>query len=277
MPGTYPAGPADLHADVVGVELTIDGMLVVADRVDLAEFTALGIRANIGDEDLRALVWDQVRRDLIGQGVLDGQGYPDPAVAQMIDALGRAERTLECRWFRRADATMIRFVLCRRGECQVIAVRDGDLVVLQRFAPQVALADMVTSVLGPAEPAEVEPLTGLAAELAECTTAAQLAAHGVGAASARRYAEITGDPVGWVEITATQRHPGGTSTAAGVAAGVLDSAWGRVVSLPRRVGGELYGSFLPGSTENLQRALDGLLGFLPAGGWLDHLDNASHK
>ena len=276
MPGTYPA-PGDLHADVVGVELTIDGVLVVADRLDLAEFTALGIRANIADEDVRALVWDQVRRDLTGQGVLDGQGYPNPAVAQMVDTLGRAARTLECRWFRHADATMVRFVLCRRDECHVIAVRNGDLVVLQRFAPQVALADMVTTVLGPAEPAEVEPLTGLAAELAECTTAAQLAAHGVGAASARRYAEITGNPVGWVEITATQRHPGGTTTGAGVAAGVLDSAWGRVVSLPRRVGGELYGSFLPGSTENLQRALDGLLGFLPAGGWLDHLDNASHK
>ena len=276
MPGTYPA-PGDLHADVVGVELTIDGVLVVADRLDLAEFTALGIRANIADEDVRALVWDQVRRDLTGQGVLDGQGYPNPAVAQMVDTLGRAERTLECRWFRHADATMVRFVLCRRDECHVIAVRNGDLVVLQRFAPQFALADMVTTVLGPAEPAEVEPLTGLAAELAECTTAAQLAAHGVGAASARRYAEITGNPVGWVEITATQRHPGGTTTGAGVAAGVLDSAWGRVVSLPRRVGGELYGSFLPGNTENLQRALDGLLEFLPAGGWLDHPDNASHK
>jgi hypothetical protein len=276
MPGTYPA-PGELHADVVGVELTIDGVLVVADRLDLAEFAALGIRANIGDEDVRALVWDQVRRDLIGQGVLDSQGYPDPAVAQMVDAVGRAERTLECRWFRHADATMVRFVLCRRDECHVIAVRNGDLVVLQRFAPQVALADMVTTVLGPAEPAEVEPLTGLAAELAECTTAAQLAAHGVGAASARRYAEITGNPVGWVEITATQRHPGGTTTGAGVAAGVLDSPWGRVVSLPRRVGGELYGSFLPGNTENLQRALDGLLEFLPAGGWLDHPDNASHK
>jgi hypothetical protein len=171
---------------------------------------------------------------------------------------------------------MIRFVLCRRGECHVIAVRDGDLVVLQRFAPHVALADMVTNVLGPAEAAEVEPLTGLAAELAKCTTAAQLATHGVGAASARRYAEIIGNPVCWVEITATHRHPGGTSTSAGVAAGVLDSVWGRLVSLPRRVGGELYGSFLPGSTENLQRALDSLLEFLPAGGWLDHPDNARH-
>ena len=279
MPGTYPAGPA--HSDVVGVELTIDGLLVVADRLDLTgvtagEFAALGIRPNIPDEDVRAAVWDQVRHDLIGQGVLDSQGHPDPAVAQMVDTIGRADRTLECRWFRKAADKMVRFVLCRRGEHHVLAVRDADLVVLQFFAPQVGLADMVTAVLGPAEPADVEPLTGLAAELAQCTTAAEVAAHGVGPASARRYVEITGDPTGWVEITATQRHPGGTSTSAGVAAGVLDSAWGRLVSLPRRVGSDLYGSFLPGNTENLQRALDSLLEFLPAGGWLDHLDTAGH-
>jgi ESX secretion-associated protein EspG len=43
-----------------------------------------------------------------------------------------------------------------------------------------------------------------------------------------------------------------------------------LVSLPRRVGGELYGSFLPGSQENLQRALNGLLEFLPAGAWTEH-------
>jgi len=46
MPGTYPAGPADLRAEGVGVELTIDGMLVVADRSDLAAFTAQGLRPN---------------------------------------------------------------------------------------------------------------------------------------------------------------------------------------------------------------------------------------
>ncbi len=34
--------------------------------------------------------------------------------------------------------------------------------------------------------------------------------------------------------------------------------------------GELYGSFLPGSIENLQRALDGLVEFLPSGKWFDN-------
>jgi hypothetical protein len=42
------------------------------------------------------------------------------------------------------------------------------------------------------------------------------------------------------------------------------------VSIPRRVNGELCGSFLPGSPENLQRALEGLVEFLPSGTWFDH-------
>lgn len=108
------------------------------------------------------------------------------------------------------------------------------------------------------------------AELAECTTASQLTQYGIAPASARVYAEIVGNPTGWVEIVASQRHPGGTTTQTDAAAGVLDSKLGRLVSLPRRVGGDLYGSFLPGTQQNLERALDGLLELLPAGAWLDH-------
>lgn len=52
---------------------------------------------------------------------------------------------------------MVRFVVCRRGDRHVIAARDGDMLVLQLVAPQVGLAGMVTAVLGPAEPANVEP------------------------------------------------------------------------------------------------------------------------
>ena len=133
------------------------------------------------------------------------------------------------------------------------------------MAPQVGLAGMVTTVLGPATPADVEPLTGVASKLAECKTANQLAQYGVAPASARAYADIIADPDSWVEITANERHPGGTYTQADVAAGVLDARQGRIVSIPRRVNGELYGSFLPGSQENLQRALDGLVEFLPSG------------
>ncbi|OCB28319.1 secretion protein EspG [Mycobacterium malmoense] len=276
MSGPLAAGLAGLD-DVVGVEVTVDGMLVIADRMHLLDFpTALGIRPNIPQEELRDLVWSQVRRDLTAQGVLDHRGQPHPAVAAMLDTLSRPDRSLECRWWRRdLGGVMVRFAVCRKGERHVIAAREGDLVVLQLVAPQVGLAGMVTTVLGPATPANVEPMTGVAAELAGCTTAAQLVQHGVPPMSARVYAEIISDPTGWVEITAGQRHPGGTSTHTDVAAGVLDSAHGRVVSLPRRVGRELYGSFLSGTQENLQRTLDGLMEFLPAGAWFDRVE-ASH-
>lgn len=277
--GVGPFGPAGagLVDDVVGVEVTIDGMLVIADRLHLDEFpTALGIRPNIPHEDLRTVVWDRVAHDLTAQAVLDHYGRPHPSVAAMVDALSRPDRTLEGRWWRRdVGERMVRFALCRKGDRHIVAVRDDALLVLQLVASQVGLAGMVTSVLGHAEPANVEPLTGIAAELAECRTEAQVAKHGVGPTPARVYAEIISAPTSWVEITASQRHAGGTSTQTDVAAGVLDSARGRLVSLPRRVGGELYGSFLPGSPENLQRALDALVEFLPAGHWLDHVEISS--
>lgn len=261
--------------DVVGVEVTIDGMLVIADRLSLVDFpVALAIRPNIPQPELRDLVWDQVRRDLTDQGILDIYGAPHPTVAAMVDTLSRADRTLEARWWRRDvnGGTMVRFVVCRKGERHVIAARDGDMLVLQLVAPQVGLAGMVTTVLGPAEPADVEPLTGLASKLAECKTATQIAQYGVAPASARIYAEIIGNPSSWVEIIASERHPGGTITQTDLAAGVADSRQGRVVSIPRRVSGELYGSFLPGTRVNLQRALDGLVEFLPSGNWFERTE-----
>lgn len=223
MTGPSAAGRAGTADNVVGVEVTIDGMLVIADRLHLVDFpVTLGIRPNIPQEDLRDIVWEQVQRDLTAQGVLDLHGEPQPTVAEMVETLGRPDRTLEGRWWRRdIGGVMVRFVVCRRGDRHVIAARDGDMLVLQLVAPQVGLAGMVTAVLGPAEPANVEPLTGVATELAECTTASQLTQYGIAPASARVYAEIVGNPTGWVEIVASQRHPGGTTTQTDAAAGVL--------------------------------------------------------
>jgi len=264
--------------DVVGVEVTIDGMLVIADKLNVMDFpVALGIRPNIPQEELRNIVWEQVGRDLTAQGVLDLFGEPHPEVAAMVDTLSRADRTLEGRWWRRdVGGKMVRFVVCRKGNRHVVAARDGDMLVLQRVAPQVGLAGMVTTVLGTASAADVEPLTGVASKLADCKSANQLAQYGVAPASARTYAEIIASPASWVEITATERHPGGTQTQADVAAGVLDSTQGRIVSIPRRVNGELFGSFLPGSQQNLQRALDGLIEFLPSRKWFDETDGNGH-
>lgn len=268
MTGSYGSTHVD---DVVGVEMTIDGLLVVADKLHLMDFpTSLGIRQNIPLLELRDMVWEQVTRDLTAQGILSVFGEPHPEVAAMLDTLSRADRTLEGRWWRRdVGGKMVRFAVCRKGDRHVVAARDGDMVVLQRVAPQVGLASMVNVVMGTATPADVEPLTGVASKLGECTTANQLAQFGIAPPSARIYADAIAEPLSWVEITANQRHDGGTVTQTDVAAGVLEARQGRIVSIPRRVNGELYGSFLSGTNDNLQRALDGLLEFLPSRSWFD--------
>jgi hypothetical protein len=268
--------------DVVAVEVTIDGMLVIADKLNVMEFPpSLGIRPNIPQLDLRNVVWEQVTRDLVAQGVLTVFGEPHPEVAAMVDTLSRADRTLEGRWWRRdLGGKMVRFVVCRKGSRHVVAARDGEMLVLQRVAPQVGLAAMVNVVLGTATPAVVEPLTAQASRLGDARSANQLAQFGINQASAKTYAELIATPNSWVEITANERHSGGTYSQADVAAGVLDSRLGRIVSIPRKVNGELYGSFLPGTNENLQRALDGLVEFLPSGSWFDkNVDNnnANHS
>lgn len=273
MSGPYTAasGAASGVDDVVAVEVTIDGMLVIADALNLVDFpVALAIRPNIPQLDLRDIVWDQVRRDLTDQGIFDIYGGVHPDVAAMVDTLSRADRTLEARWWRRdVGGKMIRFVVCRKGERHVIAARDGEMIVLQRIAPQVGLAGMVNAVLGSATPANVEPLTGSTDRLAAARDPEQLTQFGIPLSSARLYADLIANPTSWVEISAIERHPGGTTTQADVAAGVLDSRLGRIVSLPRRVSGELYGSFLPGTDENLERALHNLVEFLPSRGWFD--------
>jgi hypothetical protein len=260
------------YDDVVGVEVTIDGMLVIADLLHLVDFPlSLGIRPNIPYEEQRKIVWEQVTRDLTAQGILTAFGDPHPEVAAMVDALSRPDRTLDCRWWRRdVGGKMVRFVVCRKGERHVVAARDEEMLVLQRVAPQIGLAAMVNVVLGDASPANVEPLTGIASKLSDVRTAEQLTGYGLPLSSAKIYAEATANPNSWVEITANERHPGGTYSQARVGAGVLDSAHGRIVSIPRKVSGELYGSFLPGTPENLQRALDGLMEFLPSKTWFDY-------
>lgn len=271
------AGAEALIDDVVAVELTVDGALVVADRLGIGDFpTVLALRLNIPFPDLQKTVWEQVARDLTAQGVLTAYGEPHPAVADMLHTLSRSDRTLEGRWWRRdRGGDMTRFAVSRRGDRHVIAVRHDELVVLQRVSSKVPLAGMVTAVLGSGDPADVEPLTGLAATLGQCRTADQLGQFDIGLASARTYAALIAQPASWSEIIATQRHPGGTVTHTDVAAGVLDGPRGRIVSIPRRVNGELYGSFLPGGDANLQRALDGLLEFLPSGAWFEPEDTGA--
>jgi hypothetical protein len=259
---------------ITAVDLTIDGLLLLADQLGATDDfpLCLGIHNNICDLDLRAAVWAAVADGLTSQGILDDAGAVHPEVTAMILTATRAGRTLEGRWYHTgAEGRMTRFAICRREDKHVIIARAGDCgdrVVIQRIAAHAGLAGMVEAVIGHAAPAPItSAIMGPVAEIQHAAGPQDLVEYGADPRSAAALLAAVAHPDSWVELVATERLPGGTIERPHVAAGVLDSSTGRVVSIPQSINNTLYGSFAAGSTTNLARAVAELMTFLPSGMW----------
>ncbi|QFS94598.1 ESX-1 secretion-associated protein EspG1 (plasmid) [Mycobacterium sp. THAF192] len=260
---------------VTAVDLTMDGLLVLADRLSVTnDFpVALAIGNNIFHLDLRAQVWAAVTEKLTEQGIIDATGEIHPEIVDMIYTATRAERTLEGRWFHTADeGHMIRFAICRRDSEHLIMVRGGnrgEKIVLQRISSRVGLAGMVQTIIGDVKPAPMmTSVMGRAEDIQNAETPDDLYQFGADARSASTLLKAIQNPDSWVELVVTERLEGGTVSRPEVAAGVLDSPTGRVVSVPKSINNTLYASFTGGSPDNLARALAELTTFLPSGTWM---------
>lgn len=257
---------------ILGVDLTIDELLVISARLDGAAHhfpLVLGVQPdNIFIDELREVVWADVAEKLTAKNILEpSSGAVISDVAQMIEILTRPDRTLECRWWRHQHGNLVRFAIARRGTDHVIMGRMDDKIVIQRIAP-IGLAAMVESVIGELPPADMGAVTGPAASLAQATVIDDLTRYGCDARSASTLLTATKKKTEWVHMIAAETLSGGhVHRVEKVGAGILDSSVGRVVSLPKTVGRELHTTFLPGSRENLARTLRELTGFLPSGTW----------
>lgn len=256
---------------ILGVDLTIDELLVIANRLDgVAESfpLVLGVTPdNILIDELREAVWADVAEKLTDKNILEPTGAVIADVAQMIEVLTRPERTLECRWWREQHGVLVRFAIARRGNEHVIMGRTEDKIVIQRVA-NIGLAAMVESVIDVMPPADMSAVTGPASALAAAQSAGDLMQFGCDARSANTLLTASKKKTEWVHILATETLAGGhVHRVDTVGAGILDSRAGRVVSLPKTVGRELHATFLPGTRDNLARALRELAGFLPSGTW----------
>ena len=213
MTSFHPSGgPEALIDDVVGVELTVDGMLVVADRLGWATSRRF---SDPPQHPVSGPVQNRLGAGRQGPdraGCVVGRRPTPPGGCRHAAHIEQVGSNLEGRWWRRdRGGEMTRFAVSRRADRHVIAVRHGELVALQRVASKVGLVSMVTAVLGSGEPAEVEPPTALAATLAQCRTAEQLGQFDIGLASARTYAALidqTGKLVGDHRRPAASRRHG---------------------------------------------------------------------
>lgn len=258
--------PAEL---VTAVDLTIDGLLVIADLLGgLGDDFPLvvGVKAsNIFDDDIKSRVWNDVRERLTTQNILADDGEVNADVAQMIEIATRPERTLEGRWWRRDSNQLLRFAICRRNTQHLIMARCDDKIVLQRVSSAIGLAAMTEVVIGTMAAAPIRPVSGPADQLAAATHPEDLTRYGCDVKSAAALLTATRKPTEWVHLVATETRPGGKIERPDPAAGILDSEGGRIVSLPKRRGRELHATFLAGTNENLARTLRELTEFLPSG------------
>lgn len=267
-------GAATPKSVITAVDLTIDGLLVLGHKLGITEEfpMCLGVHNNIVDLELRTMVWAAVAEGLTGQLILDDEGHPHPEVAAMLLTAARAERTLEGRWYHPGpQGRMTRFAICRHQDNHVIVVRGGDggeRIVFQRAVARVGLAAMVEAVIGQVAPAPItSPIMGPVEEIKTATDPEDLTRFGCDFRSATTLLAAVAQPSSWVELVATERLPGGTIERPSVAAGVLDSNTGRVVSIPRTIKNALYGTFAAGNTTNLARAITELIAFLPSHAW----------
>ncbi|WP_165702535.1 ESX secretion-associated protein EspG [Mycobacteroides abscessus] len=272
------------HDLKVAADLTIDEVLVIADALggvgdDFPLVLAIK-KNNIPIPEIKTKVWNAVREGLATKGILDEAGAVHPDMAHMFEIATRPERTLECRWWRPGGAApaaageagqthkqLIRFAICRRGEDHLIIGRNDEKIVPQRVASSVGLAGMVEAVIDRVAPAPMGPVSGPSVELEQAVHPEDLTRFGCDLKSATTLISANRTKTEWVHIVATETLRGGTVERPTPSAGILDSRNGRVVSLPKEVRHVLYGSFLSGTTDNLERALRELTGFLPSGSW----------
>lgn len=274
------------HDLKVAADLTIDEVLVIADTMggigdDFPLVLAIK-KDNIPIPEIKTKVWNAVREALTAKGILDETGAVHPDIAHMFEIATRPERTLECRWWRPAQphegtagqmnpaAThkqLIRFAVCRRGEDHLIIGRNDEKVVPQRVASSVGLAGMVEAVIGRVAAAPMGPVSGPAVELEQAVHPEDLTRFGCDLKSASTLISANRSKTEWVHVVATETMRGGTVERPAPSAGILDSRSGRVVSLPKQIRNMLYGTFLSGTTDNLERTLHELTGFLPSGSW----------
>lgn len=264
---------AERPAMIIGADLTIDELLVICHRLknDAAEHfpLVLGVQPdNIFIDELREIVWADVAEKLTEKNILDGAGEVVHGVAQLIETLTRYNRALECRWYRPEHKQLIRFAICRRGDDHVIMGRADERIIIQPVASRIGLAAMVESVIGDLPAADMTAVTGRASVIETCTETADLTRLGCDARSANTVLTANKKKTGWVHMVGSETLSGGhVHRVPKPAAGILDSQVGRIVSLPKTVGGELHTTFLGGTRENLTRTLRELMGFLPSGTW----------
>ncbi|WP_102141316.1 ESX secretion-associated protein EspG [Mycobacterium hubeiense] len=263
------------------VELTVEQAWFIGESVGAGTFPwVLAITPPYSEPSERTRFAAEQTASLVRMGVMTGDDAINPAVAQWIRLVCRAEQWLELR-FVSGPGDLLRGVLARRDGQTVVALRNAQLVTFTEMNidhPQ-ALVPVLCAGLAQKPPARFDEFAMPArvgaradeqlrngADLAEI-----LDFLGV-PVSAKPVVTAAFDPRRcYVEIVGGEHRDGHrVSTEVGVS--IVDTPAGRILVSPARAfDGEWISTFSPGESFAIAAAVERLTATLPSGPWFPDL------
>lgn len=237
----------------------------------------LAVVPQIYEEQDQDRVNAYIEQTLHARGFADEDGVIDPNLADWFTTLGHPDIEINMRVIE-GDA-MLRLVIARRGNRNVIATRFDSEVVIQPLSSQSRdfdklIGNSIIAALGPCTEARFESFTAPHEEIDEIATSTkpgdvehELRNMGASWGAARIINEASRRPKRFAEIVAIEHYLGGSKETP-FSVGVLDPDAGRIVASVRIRADDVHmTTFAPGDERNIRRALAELVAALPSGDW----------
>ncbi|MFE3029123.1 ESX secretion-associated protein EspG [Nocardia tengchongensis] len=267
-----------MNNDPVAIDLNVDAALLLKDLVGIDSYpSVLELFPNIYRIEDRDRVNAVVAAQLTEVGILDEDGA-HPIVEHWLQCLYRPDTELVARIVDTESAAMRLLSLVRRGDSHVLAIRDGDHVVVQAVFNEGehldVLAAALSAALGPATAAGFESLTATLDQFAEVPAdpaARRRALIDLGATpqTAAVITRALDEVTRRTEVLMIEHHDGVTP-ALELSMAVLDTGSGRIVVVPiRDLSGQPHAIYLPGDEAGLRAGIRALAELLPGHSWFD--------
>ncbi|MBU3066830.1 ESX secretion-associated protein EspG [Nocardia sp. NEAU-G5] len=273
----------DADTDPVSIEVNVDAALFLKDLVGIDSYPwVLALRPNIFLIAERNRVREVIRPQLAHAGILvDGKVHP--VVEHWLECLYRPDVEMLARIAdtglegEEADKGALRMSLVRRGTDHVLAIRNGDHVVIQsvfcRPGGFETVCEALLAALGPSPALNFAPMTATLEQFAEVPPGQErrraLQELGAQAHTAAVLSRAIDQVMRRTEVAMIEHHDG-AETIPEIVLTVQDTLSGRIVVTPRAaMDGQIRYTFAPGDDAAVLSGMRALVDLMPGHSWFD--------
>lgn len=274
----------DADTAPVSIEVNVDAALFLKDLVGIDSYPwVLALRPNIFLIAERNRVREVIRPQLAQAGILvDGKVHP--VVEHWLNCLYRPDVEMLVRIVdtgregEEADKGMLRMSLVRSGTDHVLAIRNGDHVVIQsvfcRPGEFDTVCEALLAALGPSPALNFAPMTATLEQFAEVPSGQErrrraLQELGAQAHTAAVLSRAMDQVMRRADVAMIEHHDG-AEVIPEIVMTVQDTLSGRIVVTPRAaMDGQVRYTFAPGDDTAVRSGTRALVDLLPGHSWFD--------